>query len=255
MPLHLINLHLLVLVLSNCFQSIHTETSFEVILQSSGSWSKDEWIEHSGRIPELKEFTACHWEKLMYFARHSNDIWSYCILRATNKEKLRCLQFAHKGNLTSAYRSVIAYGWLSGWTDQPIGINFPVYSFRHRAWNHFCWSYSSITGINKAYHNGKLIGTVSFVDEYGTRGPSMDRSEDVYESALIIGQEPNDGMKGGYSAARAFPGDIAELHVWNRIITDDEILQLARCKSGMKGIAMLKTLISSVAVSVPSEAT
>ena len=42
--------------------------SFVVSFQNSGGWSTEEWVEINKPIPLLKEFTACHWEKLQYFS-------------------------------------------------------------------------------------------------------------------------------------------------------------------------------------------
>ena len=77
-----------------CFllQLTNAKTSFEAVFQNSNIWSAQEWLEYQGNIPELKEFTACHWEKLQYFALRSNTIWAYCAVRSKAKKKLSCIQ-------------------------------------------------------------------------------------------------------------------------------------------------------------------
>ena len=87
--------------------------------------------------------------------------------------------------------------------------------------------YSSVTGMNKLYHNGKKIGTISLFDEYGILGPVIKSNGRVYDSAFIIGQEP-DSMRGNYSKTQAFPGAIAELNIWDRLLEDDEIYRIGK---------------------------
>ena len=64
--------------------------------------------------------------------------------------------------------------------------------FRHRTWNHFCWTYTSRTGVNNMYFNGDLVGSF----EVGSPGrrPVIDgsRSTGVLDSAFMMGQEPDD---------------------------------------------------------------
>ena len=60
------------------FSHASEKESFEIKFQTSGDWSKDQYVEYQGNIPQLKEFTSCHWEKLWYFSAVSNFIWAYC---------------------------------------------------------------------------------------------------------------------------------------------------------------------------------
>ena len=76
--------------------------SFKVQLQQSGSWSPDEWIEYNGKIPQLNEFAACHWEMLRYFARWSSSIWAYCFVPSEDTTQFHCIQLEGHGDLASA---------------------------------------------------------------------------------------------------------------------------------------------------------
>ena len=210
-----------------------SENSFIASFQSSGEWLKDEWIEYNHEIPLLTEFTACHWEKVQYFSEQINTVWAYCMFVTKDDSKMRCVEvyYLFSSNIGG---NIDFKGWFDGWSDEALYIEFKNVSYRHRAWNHFCWSYSGKTGMNTLYHNGQLVGTISLLDYYGIYGPLIQGTRTVYESAFIIGQEP-DSMRGDYKKSQAFPGQIAELNIWNRILEKEEISKMATCKRLNKG--------------------
>ena len=60
------------------------QKTFVVQLQASGKWSNEEVVKYRGKVTELKEFTSCHWEKDMYLAIDSTNIWAYCFYQLKN---------------------------------------------------------------------------------------------------------------------------------------------------------------------------
>ena len=128
------------------------QKSFKVDFQSSGIWSKDDTLIFKGKIPRLKEFTSCHWELDTYFSSELTNIWSYCYSEVMMADaNMKCIHFYHRGDRRLASRGVIFVGYFYGWTRIGIDVQIEVPSFTHRAWNHFCWTYSSLTG--KAHHS------------------------------------------------------------------------------------------------------
>ena len=207
------------------------EKTFYVNLQSNGGWSKDEWVESTEEIPEITEFTACHWEKLRYFANSFNPIWTYCI-SANDEMSLRCIQFGYSSDATSAYRNVVFEALFSGWTDKKIATYIPVNSFRHRTWNHICWTYSSKTKRNKFYYNGRMIADAQI--DNASIPSTIEESHDISNYAFVIGQEP-DSLRGDYNSHQAFYGNIAELNMWGRVLGNGEISRIANCEELKKG--------------------
>ena len=63
---------------------------------------------------------------------------------------------------------------------------------------------------------------------------SIPGSQEVYDSSFIIGQEP-DSLRGGYSESQGFPGDIAELNIWDKVLEESLILKMAKCSNAYKG--------------------
>ena len=101
----------------------------------------------------------------------------------------------------------------------------------HRVWSHVCWTFSVNNGESKFYHNGHLLG-LDQLDVEGVNQAVLDPLE-MDDSALIFGQEP-DIMRGEYDKKEAFLGNVAELNIWNRILSANEILQMASCRNVLK---------------------
>lgn len=205
--------------------------SFIAHFQKSGKWSSRESLEFKGSfLTTVREFTACHWEKLSYFSSYCNTIWTYCEITNNSNGRLRCIEAATEADNSTGGRDVLFGLWIDGWTATPIHVNFKVSPYLHRTWNHFCWTYSSITGINELYHNGILVGIKSSVDEHGTTGPAINASESVYDASIILGQEP-DTIRGDYDPTQAFFGELAEFNMWDTILHKKMIRQMGQCIS------------------------
>ena len=204
---------------------------FKVSFQYDGNWSSNEWVEYQGTIPRLEEFTVCHWERLHYFATSYTVVWSYCSILSKYKAPFRCLGVYSTGIPSSANRRINIGVWLGGWTTPAISALAEIRNYRHRTWNHFCWTYSSIKAINKLYYNGQLISNLSIHSGHQPEfeAPIINSNKDAFESAFIIGQD-QDNIKGGYDGAESFYGEIAGLNMWDSDIGDSKIDALAQCK-------------------------
>ena len=96
------------------FPFVFMNKSFILDFQSSGVWSKDEFAKFNGKIPTLKEFTSCHWERDTYFAISSTNIWSYCYHEINGENNMKCVQLYYQGNRRVANRDVIFGGYFVG---------------------------------------------------------------------------------------------------------------------------------------------
>ena len=187
----------------------HAEETFQVQFQSSGKWSETQWVEYvGGKIPQLEEVTACHWEKMIYLGMTSSNIWSYCNVPKTDHHIMRCIQLFSTGNQSFANQQVVYGAWFAGWTDDNFGIQFPLASTLHRTWNHICWTYSKLTRKSRLYYNGKVETEIPLNNQF----PVLERDDTAFEYAFTIGQEP-DSWKGSYQSEQAFYGSIAELNL------------------------------------------
>ena len=188
---------------STPFEVLATK-SFILSFQESGGWSTEEWAKYKGKLPLMKEFTSCHWEKIRFFSADVMTVWSYCTAQNDSGINMTCTNLEVRSNPATAGRQVIVSGWLQGGQAY---VEANVDSFRHRTWNHMCWSYSSITGAHKFFYNGKLIHTLSI------SGPVITGGDDVPISSFIIGQDP-DIIDGEFDSTQLFNGEISELNIW-----------------------------------------
>ena len=162
--------------------------SFKVSFQYDGIWSSNEWVQYKEEIPPLKEFTVCHWERLRYFSSSDTTVWTYCSILSKYDAPFKCIGVYSTGIRQSANRKINIGAWLEGWTTPAISALAEAKQYRHRTWNHFCWTYSSIKSINKLYYNGLLIGNFSIIlgQKPQFKAPVIDGSKDTSESAFII---------------------------------------------------------------------
>ena len=209
-----------------------SDENFEVVFQKDGGWSTDEWMEYKNekqKIPFLNEFTTCYWDRLRYFSADYVSVWQYCGVDSISNKKMRCTQAYYRGNVNTAGRHMDLYGWIGGKFE----VSVYTTKYRHRSWNHFCWSYSSLTGESRFYHNGFFVGnrTIEVIDG---KYPTIEGDGNYEASAFIIGQE-QDWVSGKYEASQMYSGEITELNMWDTILEPEKIESLASCKSFEKG--------------------
>ena len=125
-----------IIILITKYRSGSSTQSFVVSFQNSGTWSTEEWVEFDKPIPLLKDFTACHWEKIKYFSSDTMNVWAYCIARKNQTDRINCTQLYSSENSTTANRQLILSSRVN---SRKLGVNIEKY--RHRTWNHICWSY------------------------------------------------------------------------------------------------------------------
>ena len=89
-----------------------TSTSKSSFVVSFGSLSQD-WMEYSGKIPGLLEFTVCHWEYLKYFNKDINSVWVYCIVENRDDRKIKCTQTYTTPIIGTANRHIYMGAWIN----------------------------------------------------------------------------------------------------------------------------------------------
>ena len=223
--------------LLNLSTVVRTST-FIAAFQTSGHWSKNEYLEYKNNIPELTEFTSCHWERASFFSERSNEIWTYCQYKSVNETNLRCVSIYY---YPPNPNGKIVFGFnIPDWINdrERITWKFENIEYKHRQWNHFCLVYSNPVGTVKLYHNGELFNNISILDDSWTHAPAMPDSRNAYDAALIVGQDP-DVMRGKFDKHQSFAGDIAELNIYTGILNEEVIRKLARCTYSKEVISLL----------------
>ena len=107
-------------------------------------------------------------------------------------------------------------------------------TFKHRSWNHICWTFQSESGMNQFYLNGEFQGSFIIDSDFVREG--VLGSDEVFDSAFIIGQEPDPpSLKGGFEKEQVFVGDITELNFWNSKLDETLIKRMGNCEKFEKG--------------------
>ena len=207
--------------------------SFQTDIKSNNLATTDVWIEFPAHIPETKEFTVCHWIKIKFY---NNDIagslWAYCTVENPNQQ-IKCLQVYMESASDNLGRTLLfAIQMPLRNYENIINRKIELKNYRHRTWTHLCWSFSARTGESRYYHDGVVFGVERF--NVSNDDVAIWDSREMSDSALLFGQEP-DTIRGGFEKDEAYLGHMSEFNIWNRTLSDKDILNMALCKTNMKG--------------------
>ncbi|KAM9313773.1 neuronal pentraxin-1-like [Pholidichthys leucotaenia] len=88
-------------------------------------------------------------------------------------------------------------------------------------WHHLCITWTTRDGLWEAFQDGVKRGSGENLAPYHPIKP---------EGVLVLGQE-QDTLGGGFDATQAYVGELANLNIWNRKLSNTEIYNLATCNS------------------------
>ncbi|XP_067830335.1 neuronal pentraxin-2-like, partial [Heptranchias perlo] len=92
-------------------------------------------------------------------------------------------------------------------------------------WHHVCVTWTTRDGVWEAYQDGTRQGSGDNLAPWHPIKPG---------GTLVLGQE-QDVAGGRYDATQAFVGELAEFNVWDRILTEAEIRNVANCSTATVG--------------------
>ena len=215
--------------------SASIESSFYLSFQRWRNLSTKEWAEYKGHMPDLKEFSICHWDKPSSFNDHINSVWNYCF-QIFEMDNINCFSFWISLIRSTANRHVkisaeFDYRSNNLTTFGHVSFKAKTIPYTHRKWQHYCWLYSSVTGLNILYWNGNMVANQTVPAE---KRCIWEGTKKGTKSAFIIGQE-QDSIGGGFQRTQVFSGDVAELNIWNYHLNQTIIQTMAECKSLVRG--------------------
>ncbi|OCT69021.1 C-reactive protein-like [Xenopus laevis] len=91
-------------------------------------------------------------------------------------------------------------------------------------WKHTCVNWESATGVIQLWINGKLYPRTVL-----KKGPLIDT-----QARIILGQE-QDSYGGGFDISQSFMGEISNVHMWDYVLTQEEIQKALAGKKDMNG--------------------
>ncbi|KAK3722627.1 hypothetical protein QZH41_002387 [Actinostola sp. cb2023] len=91
-------------------------------------------------------------------------------------------------------------------------------------WHHLAVTWTNSDGVFNVYVDGSL--------KYGSDAIHKGATIDSTKGGLVLGQD-QDAYLGRYNANQSFQGNLTSVNMWDRVLTSDDILKLAkRCPSG-----------------------
>lgn len=215
-------------------KSVLGQQSFIASFQSKSNGamnqSDNQFIEFLNDIPSVALFTSCLWIKVRYFNKKiAAMLWLYCTSDKSDKD-IDCIEVFLDADMSTASITLIIKGYIPNHLEYDT-FDVRLTSFQHKAWGHLCWSFATIDGKSLFHYNGKLIGDPIFKS---SDGRNVFHNSSKENSALIFGQEP-DSLRGGYNEFQAFIGDMTGFNIWNRVLNESEIKDMADCHSWRKG--------------------
>ena len=98
-----------------------------------------------------------------------------------------------------------------------------------RTWTQLCWIHNPEQDL--IYSNGKVLKSKRLP---GEGQETFVKNDDVYDSALILGQTPSNIRK-QFSIRKMFQGFLTELNIWNKELSLEEIEKMTRCELFPRG--------------------
>ena len=211
--------------------------SFVVDFESPLVWSLEKSMSYKNSISQMNDFTSCHWEKKMYTSTKTSPAWQYCTILNPDdvgnnkKEDLSCVGL-HSGDLpVSSTKNTFYYLSLDNVDNKTMNVKFDVKSTYNRVWSHVCIVYSRNWKSVTLYHDGKLIERDK--KDSLPKIPGITGGKEAPQS-FIVGQQ-SDAFRTGFTGSNTFFGMISEVNIWDRILDDEEIRDMAERKVFPKG--------------------
>ncbi|XP_006000842.1 neuronal pentraxin-2 [Latimeria chalumnae] len=92
-------------------------------------------------------------------------------------------------------------------------------------WHHVCITWTTRDGMWEAYQDGEKLGTGENLAPWHPIKPG---------GVIILGQE-QDTVGGRFDATQAFVGEISQFNIWDRILSAEDIMNIANCSNIMPG--------------------
>ena len=145
-------------------ETLAATSNFYLSFRRSGTLLREEWAAFRDPMPELKEFSICHWDKPIYFNDQINSIWNYCI-RTEDMDMIDCFALEKYLLPSTANQQMEVVTYFDYRTNSEKGEPILGYHefkadtkpYQHRKWQHYCWLYSSISCESYLYWNGNLM--------------------------------------------------------------------------------------------------
>ena len=88
------------------------------------------------------------------------------------------------------------------------------------AWYHYCFAWENIKGEYKVYQDGQLK----------VQGVDLQKGGIIKSGGIVVLGQDQDTIGGGFGLADAFGGQLTELNMWDKVLSDSDVAaQYASC--------------------------
>ncbi|XP_067122834.1 C-reactive protein 1.4-like [Centruroides vittatus] len=183
-------------------------------------------IQMTESLPNLKELTVCTWLK-PYVLDDLDTLLSYATLSSDNQ---LLIALRTKLNITKIEFHIV---------KSVNTVTCSRITWKIGEWYHLCVSVFTPSGSVAFYLDGILCEKFENILEFKNK-------EIPTGGILIIGQE-QDGLNSKFDNKQSWYGDIADLHIWNEKLSEEQIREAGICKGKRKQgnvFSWMKTKIS-----------
>uniref|UniRef100_A0A8B9UXM7 Pentraxin family member n=1 Tax=Anas zonorhyncha TaxID=75864 RepID=A0A8B9UXM7_9AVES len=179
------------------------------ISPSRGPYTK--YVKVLSDFPELPAVTACAHLQWDTRTQEIATIFSYAVPAFINEFQLRGF-VDEEGFVRFA---LIVHGHHSPY--------LPVFRADGQ-WHHFCVTWQQENGTWAIYADGKRRASASGLCAAGLAAPQA-----IYgQGTFIIGQD-QDSLGGTFRAKESFSGNITDLHIWQKVLSAEQIEKVRSC--------------------------
>nr|XP_033818315.1 adhesion G-protein coupled receptor D2 isoform X3 [Geotrypetes seraphini]XP_033818316.1 adhesion G-protein coupled receptor D2 isoform X3 [Geotrypetes seraphini]XP_033818317.1 adhesion G-protein coupled receptor D2 isoform X3 [Geotrypetes seraphini] len=166
------------------------------------------YVKVNVKFPSISEITACAYVQWDNKTQEISTIFSYAVPTFINEFQLRGF-IDEKGFVQFA---IIVHG-----THSPY---LPVFRSDGQ-WHHFCVTWRKWNGSSEIYVDGKKKASAKGLSSF----------QDIYKEGIFIIGQDQDTLGGTFKEKESFSGNITDLNIWVKVLTEDQIERVRSCYS------------------------
>ncbi|XP_023209826.1 C-reactive protein 1.1-like [Centruroides sculpturatus] len=202
----------------------NSQLKIHIPRSSSGNYPR---LRLNQQFPSLNEFTICSWIKPHSIQREFSTFISYATLRSDNEFAV-CL--SNKTGTVS-----VGVNIATEYTE----IRCPNIEWTVGEWYHLCVSWFNTNGHLQVYRDGYRCYIYNFNKTIAT-------GDRIYGKGVFIVGQDQDAFDGKYEADQAWIGDIADINMWDEVLTEKQMIEAGKCEGKRKKGNIISGLTSSM---------
>ncbi|XP_013773023.1 C-reactive protein 1.1-like [Limulus polyphemus] len=156
-----------------------------------------------GTLPTVRELTLAYWVKFYQIEGYSNNVFSYA--RSDDDNEIVTWMRSEKGIVHIMLRVHTGSGNEAVVTCPGIVPDL---------WQHITWTWSANSGAVSFYLNGKRCSNTTTL---------VSKNKEVRPGGMVVLGADQDSVGGGFKVTETLQGELADLHLWDEVLDEDQI--------------------------------